>query len=170
MSDPRIQAKLTVKSDVAILGLLGDWLAVLARAVPGADHLLDLEMHLRLLVTELFTNCLRHAYGGRSDGDVELTFTASGRTMELSVRDFGVGPAATFDVNQISLPPNNEESASGRGLFLVRQLVDRLTFQGGPSGSTFTATLEIPASRPSDEELLLAFFAEHAIPEDDAAS
>jgi len=168
MSDQRLQAKLMVKSDVAVLGLLGDWLAVLARAVPGSDRILDLEMNLRLLVTELFSNCMRHAYGGHSDGDVELTFTASGRTMELAVRDFGTGPAADFDVNQIQLPPNNEESASGRGLFLVRQLVDRLSFQGGPNGSTFTATLEIPAAGPTEEELLLAFFGEQSLGEAEA--
>jgi len=169
MSEPRVQAKLKVKSDVSVLGLLGDWLALLARAVPGAEQIPDLEMNLRLLVTELFSNCQRHAYGGQVDGDVELTFSATERSIELSVRDFGHGPAPGFDIDRIQLPPNNEESASGRGLFLVRQLVDRLSFQGSANGSTFTASLDIPAPSPTDEELLMAFFGEQAMSEEGEA-
>ncbi|MFO0983019.1 MAG: ATP-binding protein [Planctomycetota bacterium] len=166
MSESRIEAQLKLKSDVALLGLIGDWLCALARGVPGTDLVIDLEMNLRLIITELFTNCIRHAYAGRSDGDVQLDFAATEDKLELGVHDWGPGPGKGFDVEHITLPPNNAECAGGRGLFLVRQLVHKLSYERSGERSTFRVVIDIPAMSMSDDELLAAVFGDQSLTAD----
>ena len=58
------------------------------------DALLPLKqgVSLALLVSELVSNAIKHA-----EGEVQVRFRVSGRTLHLEVRDDGVGFAANFD-------------------------------------------------------------------------
>jgi two-component sensor histidine kinase len=52
---------------------------------------MDRAIPLALIVSELITNALRHAYAGKQEGDVHVTAGAEGNDLVLTVRDFGVG-------------------------------------------------------------------------------
>ena len=95
-------------------------------AVPDARTALDLLAgevspqsleDLRLLVSELVTNSVRHAGLGPSQ-TIELKVTLSGETVRVEVNDQGGG----FDPS-----PRTEQSQdeSGWGLYLVSRLSDR---------------------------------------------
>ena len=79
----------------------------------GPDRLGD----MRLLVSELVTNSVRHARAGKGD-DLELEVSVSGELIHVCVTDHGPG----FDASP-RCP--EDDLASGWGLFLVEQLSDR---------------------------------------------
>ena len=69
---------------------------------------------MRLLVSELVTNSVRHAAGD----EVELTVRVNGSAVHVCVTDDGPG----FEVAERA---PDDDPASGWGLFLVDQLSDR---------------------------------------------
>jgi len=69
---------------------------------------------VRLLVSELVTNAVRHADGAA----VRLVVVFSGGTLRIEVHDPGRG----FEVKP---PPDDPLRASGWGLVLVEELADR---------------------------------------------
>jgi anti-sigma regulatory factor (Ser/Thr protein kinase) len=80
---------------------------------------------LRLLVTELVTNSLRH--GGLGAGDaIRLVVQVEPETLRVEVRDPGPG----FDV---PVPPETPDLGAGWGLYLLGRIADRWGIQGGPS-------------------------------------
>ncbi len=87
-------------------------LAILAQKV-SRDVLED----VRLLVTELITNSVRHA-GMNGSGAIHLRVTAERNVVRVEVEDTGVG----FEPRDRSGPLTE---ASGWGLYLVDKLTDR---------------------------------------------
>jgi len=71
---------------------------------------------LGLILNELLTNALKHAFPGDREGNVRVGLGPRGGSMVLSVADDGVGLPPAFD----------HSDASGLGFTLVRALVDQL--------------------------------------------
>lgn len=101
---------------------LAEWLAP---RLPAADD--DLRQDLLLVVSELLTNAVRVA-----EGDVHLHLWIEGGEIVVDVYDDGSG----FDA---SVPPSavvpDALAGRGRGLFIVRSLMDDCRVQSGPSGT-----------------------------------
>ena len=83
----------------------------------SADRMRD----LRLLVSELVTNAVRHAEGAV----VRLIVSLRGDVLRVEVHDPGRG----FEVKA---PPDDPLRASGWGLVLVEELADRWGVDGTP--------------------------------------
>lgn len=101
----------------------------------------DRAMLLSLIVYELLTNALRHAFPDLRDGNVVVSFDADDEGgCRLEVSDDGVG-----------LPDQFDEGARGLGLRLVRQFATqaggRLTIGAGKPGARFAVVLP-PARQP----------------------
>lgn len=79
---------------------------------------------LRLVVSEVVTNSVRHGQGG-GDGCVELTVEAGPRRLRLEIADEGTGfePIPTL---------GREDRPGGWGLFLVDSLADRWGVEASP--------------------------------------
>ncbi len=97
-----------------------DSAAVARRALDGLfgklpeDQLGD----VRLMVSELVTNALRHAELGVADS-IHLTVTVTAATVRVEVSDPGKGFDPVEDV------PTDPDRSAGWGLFLVETLADR---------------------------------------------
>jgi anti-sigma regulatory factor (Ser/Thr protein kinase) len=72
---------------------------------------------IRLLVSELVTNCVQHASVG-ADDSIRLHVDVGGQTVRVEVSDNGPG----FEPVE---PIPDQATDSGWGLFLVNQLADR---------------------------------------------
>lgn len=83
-------------------------------------------MSLSLIVAELVTNSLKHAFSGRTDGLITVTITGAKGVYTLSVADDGPGLPADFGKRQ--------GSSLGQGILqsLARQLHGNLMFDAGP--------------------------------------
>jgi len=115
------------RSGPAVAGVVAQWrtefdvwlrtLAPEAVVAIGVQH----------AVVELTTNAVEHAYAGSAPGELSLTaaLTASG-DLEISVRDRGRWKDAA------------SASDRGRGLALAGAMVDELTFDRSPDGTTAT--------------------------------
>src|SRR3954470_16521429 len=79
----------------------------------------DLLFDMRLLVSELVTNCVKHADVGPEDS-IELAVQIRDDSVRVSVRDHGPG----FEAPSQALSEEAAEAGSGWGLFLVEQLSD----------------------------------------------
>jgi anti-sigma regulatory factor (Ser/Thr protein kinase) len=93
---------------------------------------------LRLIVSELVTNSIRHA-GLRTSDPIDLEVSVDESTIRLELRDSGRGfaPPAT---------PSNPFRESGWGLFLVSQLTDR--WGVSDEGGVTTVWIEIHRKPP----------------------
>lgn len=97
----------------------------------------DLAGHIGLVLSEIVTNALQHAFEGRDSGLVDVSLhSLAGRTMRLRVSDDGIG-----------LPKDagwpNQHGFGGR---LVQGLAERagarMSIDRGGTGTTFTVDFE----------------------------
>lgn len=89
-----------------------------------------------LLLNELITNAYKHAFKGRKEGTIYISLHKQGSTVQMAVRDDGVGLPADFDIKQ--------SSTLGITLVhtLVRQLEGTLKVSGRPH-TCFRFTFDI---------------------------
>jgi two-component sensor histidine kinase len=89
---------------------------------------------LALVVNELLTNAVKHAFGGDRTGRVHVSLSAQDGTCRLCVADDGGGMA-----------PGQEGSGIGRMLIgaFVAELGGELLTESGPEGTRIT--VEFPA-------------------------
>jgi anti-sigma regulatory factor (Ser/Thr protein kinase) len=93
---------------------------------------------LRLIVSELVTNSIRHA-GLRTSDPIDLEVSVVESTIRLELRDSGRGFARPAI-------PSNPFRESGWGLFLVSELTDRWGVSG--EGGVTTVWIEIHRKPP----------------------
>ena len=93
---------------------------------------------LELCVVEAMTNSIVHAYGGAPEHEVRLHVTVSDEQLEVQVIDQGT--PMSRELLEREKPPVPENplllAESGRGLLLMRQLMDGLDYTTDASGNT----------------------------------
>lgn len=89
------------------------------------------ERHFDLVVavTEAITNAIEHAHAGRSELPIQLEVRWETGRLRVSVQDQGAG----FDPEHLPDPtrPENLLHPGGRGVFLMRTLMDEVHFFDG---------------------------------------
>jgi len=79
---------------------------------------------LGMIINELFSNSLKHAFSGRAKGEIQIKLRREGNK-----KDRCKSPSFTLDVsdNGVGIPENFEiESLNSLGFQLVASLVDQL--------------------------------------------
>lgn len=113
-----------------LLQRLQNWLA--GEGVPAAAI-----RDARLMMDELITNIVLHAYQGRPDGWIEVVAEVRGASLRLTLRD--QGPA--FDPRSAPRPDASsaleQRPIGGLGLMFVQRLADALDYRRlpGPAGA-----------------------------------
>jgi len=123
--------RLTTCSDPRLLGVirgvLQTWLEIL-----GLEK--DRRSEIVLAVDEACANAIRHAYGGRVDGEVELVLGASDEWIEITVNDQGKPcPAECAQFKPIIRPDADAVEPGGLGVKLIHQVFDQVRFCPGTS-------------------------------------
>lgn len=95
--------------------------------------------NILVAVTEAVNNAIQHGNKLDPGKKVDVEFTAGDKTITFSVHDQGDG----FDYNTLPDPtnPENLEKPSGRGVFLMRHLADKVEF--ADSGRTVLLNFNI---------------------------
>ena len=112
------------------IAIIGDGVTLeLERAVPYG-----------LLLNELLSNALKHAFAGEREGRIVISFARAGGTGTLSVVDDGVGLASGFEIDKVT----------SLGLKLVRNLARQLrgevSFRDADPGTAFEVQFPIAHS------------------------
>ena len=121
MSTPTVRLAMPAKAEYLILVRLA--LAGIARQVPMSESTLA---DLKLAVTEVCGNVVRHAYGD-SPGEVRVAFAVTPDTIEVAVEDDGAG-LAIEDVPDVAWL-DEEPAEAGMGLAIIRAVVDDLAVE-----------------------------------------
>lgn len=83
---------------------------------------------VQLAVDEACSNIIEHAYGGESQGKIQITCEGQGGLLRVILRDRG----RPFNPEKIPTPntntPLNKVKPRGAGLFLIRKLMDEVNF------------------------------------------
>ncbi|MDD7965335.1 ATP-binding protein [Actinomycetospora lemnae] len=97
----------------------------------GEDHLdADLVEDLVMATSEALENCCDHAFVSASSvGTMTLTARAVDDALVITVGDDGIWQA-----------PGRETTGRGRGLAMMRQLVDDVAVESGPGGTELALT------------------------------
>jgi len=94
----------------------------------------DEEYWLVSALREALANAVRHGNGQDPNRDVRVLFTIENSTVTIRVEDEGEG----FEPADIPDPtaPENLLRPSGRGIFYMRQFMNRVEFGPTPTGGT----------------------------------
>jgi serine/threonine-protein kinase RsbW len=95
----------------------------------GVDK--DTLFNVRLAFEEALTNAIRHGNRNDSAKEVSVKVEATADKIEIEIKDQGQG----FDFHNTPLPTEkqNLEKLSGRGVFLIRSLMDEVKYFDGGS-------------------------------------
>jgi len=117
------------------------------------DHLADVDLFIEsalreygtpqvlipdiaISVSELVNNAVMHGNKQSRDKMVTVRISRANNAVLIAVTDQGTG----FDPGEIQNPIDNENllKAVGRGIFIVRSLMDTVDIVPGPNGTTIT--------------------------------
>ena len=128
MSTPTVRLAMPAKAEYLILVRLA--LAGIAREVPMSESTLA---DLKLAVTEVCGNVVRHAYGD-APGEVRVTFDVTPEAIEVAVEDDGAGLAIDDVPDVVRL--DEEPAEAGMGLAIIRAVVDDLAVEARAGSGT----------------------------------
>ena len=139
MSETTVRLAMPAKPEYLILVRLA--LAGIARHLAIDESALA---DLKLAVTEVCGNVVRHAYG-EEPGEVRISFAVSGDAIEVAVEDDGEGLAVDDIPDVVQL--GEEPVEAGMGLAIIRAVVDELVVEerDGGSGTVVRLTKRLSA-------------------------
>ncbi len=95
-----------------------------------------------IAVTELVNNAIHHGNRNNKNKNVYITFSLNKNLLEVKIRDEGEG----FNPKEIKNPlePENLLKESGRGIFLIKELMDGFEFNFKDSGTEVIIKKNLP--------------------------
>ena len=99
----------------------------------------DMAANIELVVGEAVNNAIIHGNGGNEKKMVTVVAENNCDGIQLTIADEGNG----FDYNNLADPtlPENIESPTGRGVFLIKQLADEVEYLN--NGSTIIVRFKL---------------------------
>ena len=117
--------RLDLPATYKYLNVLDTFTTVLEKA-DGLSDPASLAYNVQLAIHEICTNIVGHAYSEKSSGRIKITFTLEKDPPVLIVDLYDTGRAV--DLADVADPNLDMPQVRGYGLFLVRQLMDEVTF------------------------------------------
>ena len=101
---------------------------------------------IQLAADEASTNIIEHAYAGSGNGKIEIDCKITPDGLEIVMRDTGT----SFDPSSVPEPNVKadlaERKIGGLGMYLMRKLMDEVSYQSSPDGNTLTMIKRIGSS------------------------
>lgn len=139
MSDP-IDGDLVLEIPTDIHSIAGTVDYVMSRCVTCQAHARKLNLNFRVGLTEALSNAMMYGNGHDPSKNVVVEVVMSQGCLQATVRDQGTG----FDPASVPDPtlPENLSRSCGRGLFLMRELLDEVSYNDQGNEVTLVLRLE----------------------------
>jgi serine/threonine-protein kinase RsbW len=132
MEKRQIAVDIKVPNQTRYLSLIGKIGEDIAREIDRYDGDRDtLAYHLNLVLTEAMVNAIKHANANDPDKMVHICITIAGARLIIKVFDFGQG----FDINAVPPPDVEGLAERGRGIFLIKTLMDSVVYRRVSGGN-----------------------------------
>lgn len=106
-----------------LLGKIGEYLAQSLESYPGDRE--ELAYHINLVLTEAMANVIRHSVDAKAGEALHVTLRVENRKLTIKVYDQGQG----FKLCDLPEPPPSCLAEHGRGIFIIKTLMDRVSYQ-----------------------------------------
>ncbi|MBE7382676.1 MAG: ATP-binding protein [Leptolyngbya sp. SIO1E4] len=121
-----MQTELRIPSNLKFLSIIETWMLESLRLELGAwSDWPKLENRLRLVLTEAYSNVVRHAHHDRPDIPVVFRLELRSDLLCLEVWDQGNG----FDLNNYLPPSPKAQQEGGYGWLILNRLMDKVDYQ-----------------------------------------
>jgi serine/threonine-protein kinase RsbW len=114
---------------LSLIGRIGEDIAKELDRYTGDKE--TLAYHLNLVLTEAMVNAIKYAHTGEADNMVHIVINICDEDLTIMVYDNGQG----FDINTIPPPNFDELEDRGRGIFLIRSLMDSVCYRHVSDGN-----------------------------------
>lgn len=147
----RLRVAFRLRASLEYRAVAIDLVSALIGHIEGADAAFRHE--LTTAFGEAFNNVAIHGYRGRSDGMLEMEAEIGPGHITLHLMDQGL----EVDLSAVNPPDLDALPEGGLGIFMIRSLVDEVTYRGGePNVLSLTKRTRschpsIGTSRESDE-------------------
>ncbi len=108
---------------LSLIGRIGEDIAKELDKYSGDRE--TLAYHINLVLTEAMVNAIKHANAGDPDKTVHIFINITDNELFIQVYDNGQG----FDINAIPPPDFTQLEDRGRGIFLIRSLMDFVSYR-----------------------------------------
>jgi len=138
MNPSRINLEIEIPTQTRYLGLIGNIGEQLARDLSeyAGDHDL-LAYSLNLVLTEALTNVIK--YAGCESKVLRVCIKIESGILSIQVYDQGQG----FDLDKLPCTEPESLSEQGRGLFIIRQIMDSVDYHKTDAGNVLEMTKKI---------------------------
>ncbi len=122
--------KIEAPAELMLLRSLNAFVRELIQQLPalvGAEKLIN---DLELVFNEAFTNVNEHAYPSEQKGEVTIGIRVGVNYLEFRFEDSGSG----FDLEGIDDPDFDNPQERGRGLWIMRNLMDEIAYRSAEDG------------------------------------
>lgn len=127
----KIEVNIKVPNQTRYLGLIGKIGEDVARTLKRyKGDREELAYHINLVLTEAMANAIRHANEGDPDKEVHISIAILGKRLNIKVYDQGQG----FDICTLPTPDFKSLDEHGRGVYIIRSLMDKVTYRKLKSG------------------------------------
>jgi len=117
---------LQIPAQKCFLSAIGQFAKGLFASFEELEDEEQLRYDLELIVSEACTNVVRHAYPSQNiPGTLQLRIFYDQKKIQIEIVDFGPG----FDPEEIEDPNFEEPKEGGMGLFIIKQLSDKIEYQ-----------------------------------------
>lgn len=122
---------------LSLIGRIGEDIAKELDRYSGDRE--TLAYHINLVLTEATVNAIKYAKNGDKNKLVHIMIIISDDELSIRVFDHGQG----FDINAIPSPNFDALEDRGRGIFLIRTLMDTVCYQQLPDGNILEMTKKL---------------------------
>ena len=108
---------------LSLIGKIGEDIAKELDKFSGDRE--TLSYHLNMVLTEAMANAIKYAYAGDPETMVHICISISADEILIKVFDNGQG----FDINTIPAPNFERLEDRGRGIFIIKSLMDKVSYR-----------------------------------------
>ncbi|QSV44775.1 ATP-binding protein [Geobacter benzoatilyticus] len=119
---------------LSLIGRIGEDIAMELKRFDGDRDMLA--YHINLVLTEAMVNAIKHANANDPDKMVHVYINITDQDLLIRVFDDGQG----FDINSIPPPDFEQLEDRGRGIFIIKQLMDTVKYEQIKGGNMLEMT------------------------------
>ena len=127
---PLARAELAISTELTELARARAFVREVCRTLPGRALDEDAVDQLELAITEAASNVMKHAYGGRTDQQIQLDAEVFADRIVLRLHHLG----ESFDPAAVSAPAFDGSQDGGFGMYIIAQSVDDVRYHRDERG------------------------------------